>query len=128
MHDDQEPPLELTHELVPLHVIAEGRALPADHEYSRTALVTALEYSSAAARTLTPEARKVLHLVSNGLLSVAEVAGRTELPLGITRMLIQHLVELGLVFVRPPTPRAVSHDRALLQAVIDGLEKKTLGA
>jgi len=34
---------------------------------------------------------------------------------------------VGLVFVGPPTPRAVSHDRALLEAVVDGLQK-TLGA
>src|SRR5947208_1002199 len=107
MHDDQEPPLELTSELVPLFVIAKGRALPADHEYSRTALVAAQEGTSAAARTLTPEARQVMDLVSDGLLSVAEVAGRTELPLGIVRILIAHLAEVGLVFVRPPTPRAV---------------------
>ncbi|KUM88446.1 DUF742 domain-containing protein [Streptomyces pseudovenezuelae] len=127
MHDDQETPLELTSELVPLFVIAKGRALPADHEYSRTALVTAQEGMSAAARTLTPEAREVMDLVSDGLLSVAEVAGRTQLPLGIVRILIAHLAEVGLVFVRPPTPRAVSHDRALLQAVVDGLQK-TLGA
>ncbi|MFC8358717.1 DUF742 domain-containing protein [Streptomyces griseorubiginosus] len=127
MHDDQEPALELTSELVPLHVIADGRDLPADHEYSRTALVTALDDTSAAARTLTPEARRVMDLVSDGLLSVAEVAGRTQLPLGIVRILIAHLVEVGLVYVRPPMPRAVAHDRALLQAVVDGLQK-TLGA
>ncbi|MFF0017216.1 DUF742 domain-containing protein [Streptomyces sp. NPDC005374] len=127
MHDDQEQPLELTSELVPLFVIANGRDLPPDHEYSRTTLVTAQEGISTATRTLSPEAREVMDLVSDGILSVAEVSGLTHLPLGIVRILVAQMAEDGLVLVRPPTPRAEPVDRELLKAVIAGLQT-TLGA
>ena len=40
MHDEPDSELELTSALVPLFVIAKGRALPADHEYEHTTLVT----------------------------------------------------------------------------------------
>ncbi len=72
---------ELTSPLVPLFVITNGRALPPDHEYEHTTLVTAAPVNGqAAARTLSPEAGQVLDLVADGFLSVAEVAGHTHLP------------------------------------------------
>ncbi|AZQ37875.1 DUF742 domain-containing protein [Streptomyces cyaneochromogenes] len=124
MHDEPDSELELTSALVPLFVIAKGRALPAEHEYEHTTLVTAQEGTSAAARTLTPEGRAVMELITDGFLSVAEVSGHTRLPLGIVRILLAQLAEDGLIFVRNPVPHHQRADRELLTAVLDGLKTR----
>lgn len=125
MHDepDQELDLELTSDLVPLFVITKGRALPPEHQYSHTTLVTAQE-GAHVARTLTPEARAVMDLVADGYLSVAEVAAYTHLPLGVVRILLAQMEESGLLLVRQPVPRAERTDRELLSAVLDGLKSR----
>ncbi|WP_320783426.1 DUF742 domain-containing protein [Streptomyces sp. CRN 30] len=124
MPDQPDDELELTSPLVPLHVIARGRALPAEHEYEHTTLVTAHGSDPAAARALDPEARQVLELVANGFLSVAEVSGHTRLPLGIVRILLAQLEQAGLIVTRQPIPPAERIDRELLGAVLDGLRSK----
>ncbi|KAA0931995.1 MULTISPECIES: DUF742 domain-containing protein [Streptomyces] len=125
MSEGQDEELELTTPLVPLFVITNGRDLPADHEYEHTALVTARDVTSAAAaRALSPEARKVMDLITNGFLSVAEVSGHTHLPLGIVRILLAQLEEDGLILVRKPIPRVERAERELLSAVLDGLRTK----
>ncbi|KDQ67916.1 DUF742 domain-containing protein [Streptomyces halstedii] len=126
MRDEHEPDheLELTSPLVPLFVITNGHALPPEHEYGHTTLVTAQEGASAAARTLSPEAREVMDLVADGFLSVAEVAGHTHLPLGIVRILLAQMEASGLIIVRKPVPRAERADRELLSAVLDGLKTR----
>ncbi|CAM5574788.1 MULTISPECIES: DUF742 domain-containing protein [Streptomyces] len=122
---DSDPEVELTSALVPFFVITNGRALPPDQQYERTALVTAHQ-DTATARTLAPEEQAIMDLVANRMLAVAEIAGRTHLPLGIVRILLAQLEESGLVLVRKPAPRADSKDRELLSAVLEGL--KNIGA
>ncbi|MEU9027456.1 DUF742 domain-containing protein [Streptomyces sp. NPDC048383] len=128
MHDvpEQDEELELTSPLVPLFVITNGRALPPDHEYEHTTLVTATaaENAQVAARTLSPEAGQVMDLVANGFLSVAEVAGHTHLPLGIVRILLAQLEEDSLILARTPIPRAERVDRELVSAVLEGLKNR----
>ncbi|MET7451935.1 DUF742 domain-containing protein [Streptomyces sp. NPDC005574] len=124
MSEEHGPELELTSALVPLFVITNGRGLPPDQEYERTALVTAYKGASAAARTLSPEARTIMELVADGFLSVAEVAGHTHLPLGIVRILLAQMEESGLILVRKSVPRAERVDRELLGAVLDGLKTR----
>ncbi|MET7683150.1 DUF742 domain-containing protein [Streptomyces sp. NPDC005423] len=126
MRDEPEQELELTSDLVPLFVITQGHALPPEHQYSHTTLVTAKE-GAHAARTLSPEARAVMDLVADGYLSVAEVAAYTRLPLGVVRILLAQMKENDLLMVRPPVARAAHTDRELLSAVLNGL-KTHLGA
>lgn len=124
---ERDEELELTSPLVPLFVITNGRALPPDHEYEHTTLVTAApaaENGQAAARTLSPEAGQVMDLVANGFLSVAEVAGHTHLPLGVVRILLAQLEEDGLILARSPIPRAERVDRELVSAVLEGLKNR----
>ncbi|MFF3263248.1 DUF742 domain-containing protein [Streptomyces sp. NPDC002932] len=121
---EQDLDLELTSPLVPLFVITNGRALPPDHEYEHTTLVMAAQDTSAAARTLSPEAGQVMDLVADGFLSVAEVAGHTHLPLGIVRILLAQLEEDSLILVRRPIPRAERVDRELVSAVLEGLKNR----
>ncbi|WP_225835726.1 DUF742 domain-containing protein [Streptomyces sp. NK08204] len=124
MSDAHDEELELTSALVPLFVITNGRSLPPEHAYERTALVSASEGAAAAARTLSPEARQVLELVAEGFLAVAEVAAHTRLPLGVVRILLAQLEESGLIIARKPVPRAERVDRDVLNAVLDGLKAR----
>ncbi|MEV7324773.1 DUF742 domain-containing protein [Streptomyces sp. NPDC093970] len=129
MHDDDlDAELELTTPLVPLFVIAQGRALPRDSEYEHTTIITAQDGALATARTLAPEARTVMDLIEVGFLSVAEVAAHTQLPLGIIRILLAQMAEDGLIHVRNPVPHAERHDPVLLTAVLDGLMRIRTGA
>ncbi|MFE2284244.1 DUF742 domain-containing protein [Streptomyces sp. NPDC059443] len=122
---EQDEELELTSPLVPLFVITNGRALPPDHEYEHTTLVTAAaDNGQASALTLSPEAAQVLDLVANGFLSVAEVAGHTHLPLGIVRILLAQLEEDSLILARTPIPRTERVDRELVSAVLEGLKNR----
>jgi hypothetical protein len=123
---DPEREVELTSALVPFFVITNGRALPPDQMYEHTQLVNAHPDAAASARTLAPEEQAIVDLVTNRLMAVAEIAGRTHLPLGIVRILIAQLEESGLVHVRKPAPRADNKDRELLNAVLEGL--KNIGA
>ncbi|MFJ1656209.1 DUF742 domain-containing protein [Streptomyces sp. NPDC088337] len=119
-----EPDLELTSALVPLFVVTNGRSLPPDHAYERTTLVSAEDGVSAVGRMLSPEAGQVLEMVTDGFLSVAEVAAHTHLPLGIVRILLAELEDGGLIITRKPVPRAERVDREILSAVLDGLKAR----
>lgn len=124
MPDEPEQELELTSPLVPLFVITNGRALPPDHQYEHTTLVMAAQGASAMSGALSPEARQVLDLITEGFLSVAEVAGHTHLPVGIVRILLAQLEEDSLILVRRPVPRAERVDRELVSAVLEGLKNR----
>lgn len=124
MPDEPEQELELTSPLVPLFVITNGRALPPDHQYEHTTLVMAAQDASAMSGALSPEARQVLDLITEGFLSVAEVAGHTHLPVGIVRILLAQLEEDSLILVRRPVPRAERVDRELVSAVLEGLKNR----
>jgi hypothetical protein len=128
MYEDPSDELELTAPLVPLFIVAGGRALPQESEYEHTTMITAQAGAAAAARTLAPEARTVMDLLANGYLSVAEVAAHTGLPLGIVRILLAQMAEDGLIHVRNPVPHAERHDPVLLNAVLNGLVRIRTGA
>ncbi|MHC5257821.1 DUF742 domain-containing protein [Streptomyces sp. UC4497] len=124
MSEPSGPDLELTSDLVPLFVITNGRSLPPEHEFEHTAMVTSAVGSEAALRALTPEARTVMEVVTGGFLSVAEVAGHTQFPIGVVRILLAQLAEAGLLEVRQPVPAAELVDIDLVRAVRTGLQKK----
>jgi hypothetical protein len=54
-------------------------------------------------------------------ISVAEISAHLNLPLGVTRVLIGDLVELGCVAVREAPTVTELHSKRVLEAVINGL-------
>ena len=56
-------------------------------------------------------------------LSVAEVAARVDLPLGVTRVLVGDLATHGLVTVHRAPSHAGGPDVALLEQVLHGLQR-----
>ena len=56
-------------------------------------------------------------------LSVAEVAARVDLPLGVTRVLVGDLVGYGMVTVHPAPSHTGGPNVALLEQVLNGLQR-----
>jgi hypothetical protein len=113
-YDDEAGPL------VRLYAVARGRARPSGQVFGLLALVTA-ESAPYDDPTLSPEQVRVLALCQYGPQSVAEIAACCDLPLGVARVLLSDLLEIGHIRVRQPLPPASLFDEHILQEVIDGL-------
>jgi hypothetical protein len=68
------------------------------------------------------ERRSIVRLCRD-VQSIAEIAVRLQLPLGVTRALVGDLAEEGLVTVHGSAQAADQPDLALLKRVLDGLHR-----
>jgi Protein of unknown function (DUF742) len=72
---------------------------------------------------LTPEHSSVIEMCT-GTVSVAEIAARLSVPLGVARVIIADMVELGLVEVmRTSAAAGDERDPAFLRRVLSGLQR-----
>ncbi|MDQ1286570.1 MAG: hypothetical protein QG622_135 [Actinomycetota bacterium] len=72
---------------------------------------------------LTPEHASVIELCS-GTVSVAEIAARLAVPLGVARVIIADMVDLGLIEVmRTSSSTGDERDPAFLRRVLSGLQR-----
>ncbi|MFJ9866823.1 DUF742 domain-containing protein [Streptomyces sp. NPDC101165] len=70
---------------------------------------------------LGPEHRALVDLCRIETQSVAELAADADLPVGVVRVLLGDLLELGCVTVSRPVPPAHLPDERILREVIEGL-------
>ncbi|MFG2123190.1 DUF742 domain-containing protein [Streptomyces sp. NPDC048710] len=70
---------------------------------------------------LGPEHRALVDLCRIETQSVAELAADADLPVGVVRVLLGDLLELGCVAVSRPVPPAHLPDERILREVIEGL-------
>lgn len=70
---------------------------------------------------LGPEHRTLIRLCRAETQSVAELAAEADLPVGVIRVLLGDLLELGCVAVSRPVPPAQLPDERILREVIAGL-------
>ncbi|MFG2352704.1 DUF742 domain-containing protein [Streptomyces sp. NPDC048521] len=70
---------------------------------------------------LGPEHRTLIELCRTETQSVAELAADADLPVGVVRVLIGDLLELGCVTISRPVPPAHLPDERILREVIEGL-------
>jgi hypothetical protein len=70
---------------------------------------------------LGPEHRALIELCRTETQSVAELAADADLPVGVVRVLLGDLLELGCVKVSLPVPPAQLPDERILREVIEGL-------
>ncbi|MGP3981686.1 DUF742 domain-containing protein [Streptomyces sp. KR80] len=77
--------------------------------------------ASADAARLGPEHRTLLDLCRSEAQSVADLAADTDLPVGVVRVLLGDLLDLGCVRVSMPVSPAHLPDENILREVIDGL-------
>jgi hypothetical protein len=102
------------------YLLTSGRAEPVDQTLEIEAQVLTTELGMAAYHRLSFERRDILQLCSTTM-SVAEVAARLRLHIGVARVLVADLAALGFLFVqRPSFP--FSQDPNMIERVIRGLE------
>ncbi|MFE7930978.1 DUF742 domain-containing protein [Streptomyces sp. NPDC057456] len=72
---------------------------------------------------LGPEHATALELTSAPV-SVAEIAAHLKLPAAVTKVLLSDLLDCGALTTKPPEYHHIPTDRALLEAVLDGLRRQ----
>jgi hypothetical protein len=103
------------------YLLTSGRARPVDQSLEIEAQVLTSTLGAASHQSLTFERRDIVALCRTSM-SVAEVAAMLGLHIGVARVLVADLAELGYVVVRRPgsTP---AHDLGMIERVIRGLEE-----
>ncbi|MET9669327.1 DUF742 domain-containing protein [Streptomyces sp. NPDC006475] len=103
-----------------LYVITGGRSITSTPV--RLDLVTLIVARSRPKRGMPPEQAAIIQLCQSPL-SVAEVSAYTRLPISVITVLLGDLVADNWVITRAPVPPVALPDRALLEAVIHGLQR-----
>lgn len=106
------------------YVITGGRSRSTRPELAIESLVSALPDAPGLPghAPLNREHRRILGLCRS-LLSIAEVAAHLGLPLGVVKVLVGDLWDLGAVQVLPPVPQAERLPTTLLEEVLVGLRQ-----
>ncbi|WP_067794271.1 DUF742 domain-containing protein [Actinomadura formosensis] len=121
--------------LVRPHVVTGGRAHPTRNVFDLVTLVIAtgdppLHPGGTTPRTplrttgLSPEKLRIVELCRGGALSVVEIAGHLNLPVGVTKVLLSDLVDSGHLATRGAAPTVRQPEVRLLQEVLDGLRAR----
>jgi hypothetical protein len=102
------------------YLLTSGRAEPLDHTLEIEAQVLTTELGVTAYGRLSFEYREIV-VLCRATMSVAEVAARLGLHIGVARVLVADLAALGYLIVQRPS-FAPSQDPNLIERVIRGLE------
>jgi len=102
------------------YLLTSGRTQPVDRTLEVEAQVVTSQLGAAAHHTLTFERRDIVELCHNTM-SVAEIAAILRLHIGVARVLVADLAELGYVILRRPKAQP-SQDIDMIERVIRGLE------
>lgn len=97
-----------------------GRVRPAVGAFDLVAFVVAVPLDRPPPEHLQPEHRAILAAAA-GPISVAELAARLDLALGVVRVLLGDLVAEDLIYVQQPQAAAGPPDENILKAVVNGL-------
>lgn len=103
------------------YALTQGRTRHSGEAFDLVATVTAIRTGMAVPSTLGPEHIAVLQLVQTPT-TVVDIASDVDLPLGVVRILLGDLRELGLVTInRPMSTKPRQVDRNTLREVLHGL-------
>jgi hypothetical protein len=114
---DEEPGPD--HRRVRPYAMTGGRTRPTHDDLEIEALVSTTSVGQPTPK-LTVEQRAIAALCHD-LLSIAEVAAKLHLPLGVIRVLVGDMADEHLVIVYRPAHAGDHPDRALLERVLYGL-------
>jgi hypothetical protein len=104
------------------YAMTEGRTEPTGAELAIEDLVAVPGGSGEPPPWLSLEHRSIA-LACRETMSVAELAARVDLPLGVTRVLVGDLADQGMVTVHRAPSHAGGPDVALLEQVLQGLKQ-----
>ena len=101
------------------YALTRGRTRPAGESFDLVATVMVTQ-AVADTMSLAPEHIIVLQL-ARAPTTVADIASDVDLPLGVVRILLADLRELGLIAIRTPVAMAERIDKHTLREVLNGL-------
>ena len=102
------------------YALTQGRTRHAGESFDLVATVMATPAALTEPAALAPEHMSVLHL-ARAPTTVADIASDVDLPLGVVRIILADLRELGLVAIRHPVVMAERVDKHTLREVLNGL-------
>ena len=103
------------------YALTQGRTRPAGEAFDLVATVTATSSRFGVPDGLGPEHIAVLQFAQTPS-TVVDIASDVDLPLGVVRILLGDLRELGLVIIQAPvTIKARQVDKNMLREVLHGL-------
>lgn len=102
------------------YLLTSGRAKPVDHTLEIEAQVVTSDFGVASYRRLSFEHRDIVALCGTTM-SVAEVAAKLGLHIGVARVLVADLAALGYLQVSRPSTQ-LNRDTSMIERVIRGLE------
>src|ERR1700760_4100925 len=103
------------------YALTRGRTRPAGEAFDLVAMVSATQARGQDPGMLGPEHFSVLQL-AQAPATVVDIASDVDLPLGVVRILLADLRELGLVVIQAPVSmKAHQVDRNTLREVLHGL-------
>jgi DNA-binding transcriptional ArsR family regulator len=115
-HDEEAGPV------VRPYAVIRGRTRPTGERLDLIAMITATRRPPPDPWLLDPEHLSLLRHCRVPV-SVADLAADLGLPLGVIRILLSDLREMGLVAIRHPVSPALLHDPRILREVADGLRR-----
>jgi hypothetical protein len=102
------------------YALTGGRTRPSGEKLDLIAMVTASGGVPEDGTGISPEQRWILAIARHGA-SVADIASGVDLPVGVVRVLLGDLHDLGLVHVRSAGKVAPLFSERILKEVINGL-------
>ena len=102
------------------YALTQGRTRPTGESFDLVATVVATQAVITEPGALAPEHMSVLAL-ARAPTTVADIASDLDLPLGVIRIILADLRELGLVAIRAPVVMAERIDKHTLREVLNGL-------
>ena len=102
------------------YAVTQGRVPQSGAGFDLVAFVVATVPGSSTAPHLLPEHQAII-ATARAPLSVAELASRLDLPVGVFRVLLGDLRSAGLISLYEPPAASQPHDMNVLKAVVNGL-------
>jgi hypothetical protein len=102
------------------YALTRGRTRHSGESFDLVATVVATNARITDPTSLGPEHVSVLQL-ARAPTTVADIASDVDLPLGVVRILLADLRELGLISIRTPVTMAERVDKQTLREVLNGL-------
>ena len=102
------------------YALTQGRTRHTGESFDLVATVMATHAAITDLGSLAPEHMSVLQL-ARAPSTVADIASDVDLPLGVVRIILSDLRELGLVAIRRPVVMAERVDKHTLREVLNGL-------
>ena len=102
------------------YAMTQGRVVPSSGSFDLVAFVVAIMPEVAGTPNLQPEHHAIV-AASWEPVSVADLASRLDLAVGVVRVLLGDLLSAGLISLYEPPAASLSHDIDVLKAVVNGL-------